>query len=163
MPPSRGGAHAWPNGSRSSRDCWTGAPAARKLADYTLPPEILCLPTPAHEIPILLGGHSPRALARAGAIADGWLPQQTAGALAPGDACEPASADCRSRAGCRQAAREPSHGPADHRIGRAPELVADALPALAEAGVDEVIVDLSWENDDQVGQVAALSAATVGA
>ena len=43
------------------------------------------------------------------------------------------------------------------------ELVADALPALAEAGVDEVIVDLSWEADDPADQLAALSAATASA
>ncbi|HEY2654248.1 MAG TPA: TIGR03619 family F420-dependent LLM class oxidoreductase [Solirubrobacteraceae bacterium] len=145
-----------------SRDCWTGAPAARNSADYTLPPEILCLPTPAHEIPILLGGHSPRALARTGAIADGWLPQQTAGEFDP-------AALASQRAVIAAAARDAGRQPESLRtvlriIGSAgrTQLVADALPALAEAGVDEVVVDLSWENDDQVGQVATLSAATVG-
>ena len=146
-----------------ARDCWTGAPAARSSGEYTLPSEILCLPTPAHEIPILLGGHSSKALARAGAIADGWLPQQTAGEF---DAAMLANEQAQIAAAAQGAGRRPERLRTVLRIvesaGRA-DLVADALPSLAQAGVDEVIVDLDWTNDDQVEQVAALSAATTSA
>jgi probable F420-dependent oxidoreductase len=144
-----------------ARDCWTGAPAARSSKDYTLPPEILCLPTPAHEIPILLGGHSRQALARVGAVADGWLPQQTAGELEP-------AALIRERATIAAAARDAGRRPESLRTvlrivesAARLDLIADALPSLAQAGVDEVIVDLAWEDDDQAEQVGALSAASV--
>jgi alkanesulfonate monooxygenase SsuD/methylene tetrahydromethanopterin reductase-like flavin-dependent oxidoreductase (luciferase family) len=60
-----------------ARDCWTGTPAARSSERYELPEGVLCLPTPAHEIPFLMGGHSPAALRRAGRLADGWLAQQS--------------------------------------------------------------------------------------
>jgi hypothetical protein len=39
--------------------------------------------------------------------------------------------------------------------------VAAALPALADAGVDEVIVDLSWDRDDQAEQISVLRAGAV--
>jgi probable F420-dependent oxidoreductase len=146
-----------------ARDCWTGAPAARSSQDYTLPPGILCLPTPAHRIPIMLGGHSTRALARIGAVADGWLPQQAAGEL------DPAALE-RERATIAAAARDAGRRPESLRTvlrivesATRLDLVADALPSLSQAGVDEVIVDLAWEDNDQAEQVAALSAAAVRA
>ena len=52
---------------------------------YTLPADVLCLPTPAHHVPVLVGGHSKPALRRAGAIGDGWLGQQSLGALDTGE------------------------------------------------------------------------------
>jgi len=66
------------------RDCWTGTPPARSGEFYSLPPDVLCLPTPAHEIPLLIGGHSPAALRRARA-AGGWLAQQDADKLDPAE------------------------------------------------------------------------------
>ena len=141
-----------------ARECWTGFPAARQSADYTLPADTICLPTPAHDIPILLGGHSDRALARVGAVADGWLGQQSALELDP----QPIAV---ARAAFREAAARAGRDGEGMRTvlrivdsaGRA-EAVAAALPALARAGVDEVIVDLSWERDDQAEQLAALRA-----
>jgi probable F420-dependent oxidoreductase len=141
-----------------ARDCWTGTPAEHRSDDYTLPADILCLPTPAHRIPILLGGHSPRALARVGAIADGWLGQQTAGAFE----LETLASE---RAAVQRAADEAGRDPATLRTvlrivesaGR-PDAVAEALPALAQAGVDEVIVDLTWDAEDQAEQLSVLRA-----
>src|SRR5919199_6187523 len=46
-----------------------------------LPGDILAVPTPAHPIPVLVGGHSQVALRRAGTIGDGWLGQQSLDAL----------------------------------------------------------------------------------
>ncbi len=141
-----------------ARECWTGHPAERRSEDYVLPAETLCLPAPAHRIPILLGGHSPRALRRVGAIADGWLGQQSAPELDPA----PIAA---ARAAIVEAAEQAGRDGATIRIvlriiesaGR-PEVVADALPALAQAGVDEVIVDLSWDAEDQAEQLEVLRA-----
>jgi probable F420-dependent oxidoreductase len=142
-----------------ARECWTGFPAGRRSEDYVLPADTLCLPTPAHRIPILLGGHSPRALARVGAIADGWLGQQAAPELDP----EPIVAARKMvLEAARDAGRDGSAIRTVLRIvesaGRA-ETVARALPVLAEAGVDEVIVDLTWEDDDQTEQLGVLRAA----
>src|SRR4051794_36298258 len=66
------------------RDCWTGTPPARSGEFYSLPADTLCLPTPAHEIPLLVGGHSAVALRRARA-AGGWLAQQDADKLDPSE------------------------------------------------------------------------------
>lgn len=146
-----------------ARECWTGFPAQRSSQDYVLPADTICLPTPAHRIPILLGGHSDRALARVGAIADGWLGQQSAPELDPGPIVE---ARARFQAAARRAGRPESSIRTVLRIiesaGRA-EVVAEALPALARAGVDEVIVDLSWEADDQFEQLSALRAGAAAA
>lgn len=141
-----------------ARECWTGFPAARQSQDYTLPADTICLPTPAHEIPILLGGHSERALARVGAIADGWLGQQSALELDP----EPIVA---ARSAFREAATSADRDGEQIRTvlrivdsaGRA-ETVAAALPMLEQAGVDEVIVDLTWDADDQAQQLSLLRA-----
>ena len=142
-----------------ARECWTGHPAERLSEDYVLPADTLCLPTPAHEIPVLLGGHSARALRRVGAIADGWLGQQSAPELDP-----QAIVEVRSKIieAARQAGRDGTAIRIVLRIiesaGRA-EMLARALPALAEAGVDEVIVDLTWDADDQGEQLGILRAA----
>src|SRR5262249_6706748 len=49
-----------------ARACWTGAPAETHRDLYALPAGVLCLPPPAHDVPILVGGHSRAALRRAG-------------------------------------------------------------------------------------------------
>jgi probable F420-dependent oxidoreductase len=141
-----------------ARECWTGFPSPRSSEDYILPAGTLSLPTPAHPIPILLGGHSARALKRVGAIADGWLGQQSATELDPRPIAE---ARATILAAAENAGRDGASITTVLRIvesaGR-PEAVADALPLLAEAGVDEVIVDLTWEADDQADQLAVLRA-----
>jgi probable F420-dependent oxidoreductase len=141
-----------------ARECWTGYPGERRSEDYVLPADTLCLPAPAHQIPILLGGHSARALRRVGAIADGWLGQQSAPELDP-------QAIVEVRATILDTARDAGRdGTAIRTVlriiesaGRA-DMVAKALPALAEVGVDEVIVDLTWEADDQAEQLGVLRA-----
>ena len=146
-----------------ARQCWTGFPAECSSRDYVLPADTVCQPTPAHRIPILLGGHSDRALARVGAIADGWLGQQSAPEL---DSRPITDARSRFLDAANQAGRDGTSIRTVLRIidsaGRA-ELVAESLPSLAQAGVDEVIVDLSWEGDDQAEQLAVLRAGAAAA
>lgn len=130
-----------------ARDCWTGTPAARTTDRYTLPSGMLCLPMPERPIPFLMGGHSPTALRRAGRLADGWLGQQSLDALDP-------SALAEARGTMRDAAVHAGRDPAGLHVvlrmvdsaGRAGE-VAAAIPALAAAGVDEIIVNVDWEAD----------------
>jgi probable F420-dependent oxidoreductase len=135
-----------------ARDCWTGTPAARSSERYTLPEGVLCLPAPAQPIPFLMGGHSPAALRRAGRLAAGWLAQQSLSELDPPALAAGAGA-------MRAAAEEAGRDPAETRVvlrlvdsaGRADE-IASALPALAGAGVDEIVVNVDWENEDAAAQ-----------
>ena len=139
-----------------ARACWSGTPPPWDSERYRLPEGVLCLPTPAAAIPVLVGGHSPAALRRAGRVADGWLAQQSADELAP--------AELERAAGVvRDAAAAAGRDPAAVRIvlrvvestGRAAEL-ARRLPALEAAGVDEIIVDAALEHGDPASDYAVL-------
>lgn len=140
------------------RECWTGRPAGHDGEHYTLAGDLLMLPPP-QPIPLLIGGHSPVALKRAGRIGDGWLAQQSFPELDP--------ATLATEIGTvRRAAETAGRDPADLRIalrlvssvGRTAE-IAHRLPDLAAAGVDEIIVDTDWEHGDPTGEQATLRAA----
>jgi probable F420-dependent oxidoreductase len=142
-----------------ARECWTGTPRAFSSDDYTLPADTLCLPATPHPIPILLGGHSPRAISRAAEIADGWLGQQDADGLDAGQITD-------ARDALIAAATEAGRGVYEPRIvlrivGSAGhlDLVAESLPSLSAAGVSEVIVDLTWDAEDQADQISLLRSA----
>lgn len=142
-----------------ARECWTGTPAARTSDRYTLPEDVLCLPTPTHDIPVLIGGHSDVALRRAGRIGDGWLAQQSLNKLSF-EELEHGSGIMRAAA--RQVGRNPERPRLVLRIvdstGRS-DGVAIQLPALARAGVDEVIVDVPWDGGDPARDLAVMRAA----
>ena len=149
---------------RIARSCWTGTPPAHESERYTLPAGILSLPVPAHDIPFLVGGHSDVALRRAGRLGDGWLPQQSLDDLAPEELEAGAS---RMRAAAAETGRDPALLRVVLRIvgsaGRGDE-VAASLPALARAGVDEVIVDVPWDDGTDVrSHVAGLREAAEAA
>lgn len=141
------------------RACWTGRPEARESEHYTLPAGVLCLPTPAHAVPILVGGHAKPALRRAGAIGDGWLGQQTLGEL---DTDEIEAVRAAMAAAAAAAGRDPQSLRVVLRVvqsaGRSDELAAE-LPALERAGVDEVIVDVDWDASDPAVEYERLTAA----
>jgi probable F420-dependent oxidoreductase len=140
------------------RACWTGEPAPHDGAAYRLPADVLCLPTPVSNVPILIGGHAPKALERAGAIGDGWLGQQPLGGL---DTAEIEAARRTATDAARRSGRDPEELRVVLRIvesaGRTAELAA-RLQELAAAGVDEVIVDVDWTKDDPAGELERLSA-----
>ena len=121
---------------------------------------MLCLPKPAHEIPLLVGGHSPVALRRAGRIGDGWLAQQAFPALAPDELAAPVEL---MRAAAVDAGRDPASLQVVLRIveaaGSSSEL-ALRLPELAAAGVDEIIVDVALENGEAADVYARLREGT---
>jgi probable F420-dependent oxidoreductase len=141
------------------RECWTGTPQPRQSSHYTLPSGVLCLPTPVHDIPILVGGHSGPALRRAGALGDGWLGQQSLDRLDP---AEISTARAAVEAAARAAGRDPERMQVVLRIvdaaGRSDEL-APQLAQLAKAGVDEVIVDVDWGAGDPTGEHERLRSA----
>ena len=118
------------------RDCWTGEPAARQGRFYDLPADVLCLPAPTAPPPVLVGGVSDAALRRA-ARQDGWVAHEDLRTL---DVDGVAAGAARVRALATDPPRVVLRlvGSA----GRADE-VAWRLPALAAAGVDEVVVDVA--------------------
>ncbi len=129
------------------RACWTGAPPPFEGRHYRLPPGVRSQPAPAHRIPLLVGGHSKAAWRRAGELGDGWLAHQSAIALDVGELCVgiAASRDAAVRAG-RHPEEVEELSTTLRIIDSATriDVVADALEALAEAGVGEVVVDIDW-------------------
>ena len=87
-----------------------------------------------------------------GRLATGWLAQQ---ALPELDPHALALAAEMMRAAAAEAGRDPDDARVVLRLvesaGRAGE-IASALPALATAGVDEIIVNVDWEDEDAAGQ-----------
>jgi alkanesulfonate monooxygenase SsuD/methylene tetrahydromethanopterin reductase-like flavin-dependent oxidoreductase (luciferase family) len=117
------------------RDCWTGEPRASSSPRYVLPADVLCLPRPAHRIPVLVGGHSVAARRRAATIGDGWLAQQSAGEL-DSTALVTREGDVPARVVLRIV--DSLHREAE---------VAARLRELEDAGVDEVVVDVPVDRD----------------
>jgi probable F420-dependent oxidoreductase len=141
------------------RACWTGRPAPSSSDLYRLPPDVLCLPRPAHDVPLLVGGHSRTALRRAGRIGNGWLAQQALPALAPDELAREIEV---VRAAASEAGRDPGSLDVVLRVveaaGRSDE-VAARLPELAAAGVDEIVVDVPLENGEAAVVHATLAQA----
>lgn len=136
------------------RACWTGRPAAFSGAYYDLPADVIAEPTPAHEIPLLMGGMSPVALRRAGQVADGWL------GLQPLDELDPA-ATREAIDSVKQAARESGRNAEGLRmtlrVAQSEARTADVarhLSALRAAGLHELIIDVGW--DDATGPERSL-------
>lgn len=119
------------------RSCWSGRPAAFDGTHYQLPPGVVCEPTPARAVPILVGGTTAPALRRARERGDGWLGIQPAEQL---DVDVIAGATAQLGDTGRRVLR--IVGSAGHGTR-----VADALPALEEAGVTDVVVDVDWNGD----------------
>ncbi len=141
---------------RLLRACWEGDPPAIEGAHYRLPAGVLCRPTPTHAIPLLVGGDSETALRRGGELGDGWLAQQSATALDPGALRQ--GVDSTRRA-AERAGRDPAELWTTLRVvdsATRPEAVAAALPALAGAGVDEVVVDVDWSSPDGARRTEAV-------
>ena len=130
------------------RSCWQGRPEAFDGEHYQLPAGVIVEPTPRRHVPLLIGGVSKVALRRAATQGDGWLGLQRADRLDP-------DAVAASVAAMGDQARAADVDPATLRVvlriigsaGQA-DTVAAALPALAAAGVDEVVVDTDWNTDD---------------
>lgn len=123
------------------RDCWTGHPAARDDA-YPLADGILVLPAVENPVPVLIGGHSPKALERAGRMGDGWLGQQ---AVPDFDPVTLTAEIATVRSHAERSGRDPEAlrmvlrlvGSLDRQ-----DLVGGHADALAGAGIDEIIVDV---------------------
>ena len=115
-------------------ECWTGKPRAVDGAHYTLPPGVRMFPTPSHDIPLVIGGHSRAALRRATSM-QGWL-----GNFAPDqiDYDVIAAATAAIGGGQRIILRVVASAGRHHDV-------AAQIHALRTAGVTEIIVDIDWE------------------
>lgn len=130
------------------RACWSGTPDPFRGEHYELPAGVLCLPTPQHAIPLLVGGHSPTALVRAGSLCDGWVAHQSASAIDI-DALAWGIAEMH-RAGQRCSKAPAQLWTTLRLIDSATRIaeVAAMLPRLRDIGIDEVVVDSDWSVRD---------------
>jgi probable F420-dependent oxidoreductase len=133
--------------------CWSGQPQAFKGEFYQLPAGVFTLPTPRHQIPILVGGHSPTAISRAATTGDGWLAHQSATAL-DFEELHDGMEKMRQHAG--RSGRDPDALWTTLRIidsaSRA-QVVAGSMPRLRDAGIDEVVVDIDWGASGSAAEV----------
>jgi probable F420-dependent oxidoreductase len=126
------------------RECWSGRPRPVDGPHVRVPPGVVLEPRPARPggPPLLVGGMTDRALARAARFGDGWL------AIAWVDKLEPAvlSASLDRLSALRaQAGGAPLRNTlllhaADDRAAAVPA----AIDAVAGLGFEQVIVDPPW-------------------
>ena len=132
------------------RSCWTGRPERFDGAHYQLPADVVCEPTPARPIPILVGGTTTAALRRARQRGDGWLGIQSAGRprrRRDRGRRSPSSTVSAARC-CGSSARPRSDRPSPRRC-----------PSLAAAGITDVVVDVDWDGDIAAQAAILLDAA----
>jgi probable F420-dependent oxidoreductase len=129
------------------RACWSGRPDVFDGEHYQLPAGVIHEPTPARDVPLLIGGVSAVALRRAAQQGDGWLGLQRTDRLDPEAA---RGAVTRMREEAVAIGRDPDELRVVMRIigsaGRS-DVIAAAIPGLAAAGVDEIVIDTDWSGD----------------
>lgn len=123
------------------RACWTGRPAPFDGEHYRLPAGLVVQPAPARTVPILVGGASPAALRRAVRHGDGWVGHADLADLdVPALAASVAHLDDELAA----AGRSREAFTVVLRLVGSAAFTAQAdelVPALAAAGVDELVLD----------------------
>jgi len=130
-----------------ARACWTGEIKRFEGKHYRIPHDLYTRPRPPRPVPILIGGMSKAALRRAGAIADGWVAQSSMDMISEREIADAldvikAAANEAGRSGRpRVAVRLP--GVEGHEAE-----LARRLTSLADAGVDELIIDVDWKQPD---------------
>jgi probable F420-dependent oxidoreductase len=141
------------------RHLWAGGVSEFHGAYYTVPAgRFAPLPVQRPGPPVLLGGMVPRALQRAGRLADGWVTSSRTDLARIGDliavvldAAEEAARDPASiRVVCRGVVRWGTPVTVPEGGGRLPlsgsfdDIRADTL-LLADRGVTEIFYDLNWD------------------
>ena len=124
---------------------WAPGPATFAGQYYKFD-NVYCRPSPfLSPIPIVLGGHSPAALARAASRADGWFPF----AIEP-DTFADAASRVRAGAGSRPVEITAWPGSADPRA----QWDADYVAAYTAAGANRVVMRPAWDDADPLGGLA---------
>ena len=134
------------------RSCWRGQTTGYE-GTLSLQEGLWCVPTPAREVPILFGASTDAGLRRAGRLGDGFVGFAHASKL---DVPEIERVVARVRAAAADAGRERAIGRITYRVAGKAEQVAKALPALATAGVTEVVVSASWSDPDAPARMLEL-------
>jgi len=130
-----------------ARACWTGEVKRFEGKHYRIPHDIYTRPTPARHVPVLMGGMSKLALRRAGAVVDGWLAQSSMDSISEREIAD-------SVAVIGAAAKEAGRSGSPRIAVRLPgvegreRLLAERLTALADAGIDDLIIDVDWSDPD---------------
>lgn len=125
---------------------------------YTTINEAEVGPKPAHPIPVYLAGHSPKALKRVARRADGWIsvltpPAQITATMqklneqAAEFGREPGAIEAFVRANVEISAKPIDDANRQQFTGSVEQIVQDTV-AMAEAGVNEVLLDLCPTVDD---------------
>jgi probable F420-dependent oxidoreductase len=139
-----------------SRNIWTGAPEQFDGAHFSLPPNILSYPEPAHNIPFLIGGHSRPALKRAGTLGNGWLPQQSGASMDPGALEEPIKS---MKEEAIAGGNDPNQLRVVLRINQSANCtkdVANNLDDFDAVGVNDIVIDVDWTSPDGPNRTAEL-------
>jgi alkanesulfonate monooxygenase SsuD/methylene tetrahydromethanopterin reductase-like flavin-dependent oxidoreductase (luciferase family) len=129
------------------REYWTGEPTPGSYGEYTVPADLTTYPTPGSALPILIGGVSPAAYARAARVGDGWIGMYQDWEGGDRAVTEQVAA---FRAAWGPARGEPTIalvGPiAGPVVKRAdfPELLRKRLETFAALGVQKLVVSVSW-------------------
>ena len=151
------------DGIRVMRECWSGEPEAGEYGAYVIPKGLATYPTPPGPVPILVGGASSVAFARAARVGDGWI-----GMLQEWQGGEVAVAEQvgKFRAAWAKAERPDvatvamiSPLPSKVTLGEGlREQLADRLAGWGELGVNKVILSISWRDLGHVAEVLDLIA-----
>jgi probable F420-dependent oxidoreductase len=126
------------------RECWSGRPRAVESPHVRVPPGVVLEPRPAQPEgpPLLVGGMTDRALARAARFGDGWLAITWVDKLEP--AVLSASLDrlgvLRAEAGGARLRNTLLLHAADDQAAAVPA----AIEAVAGLGFEQLIVDPPW-------------------
>ncbi len=130
-----------------ARACWTGEAKKFEGKHYRVPHDVYTRPAPPRRVPILIGGMSKLALRRAGAIADGWVAQSSMDSISESEIAA-------SVAAIRGAAKEAGRSDPPRIAVRLPgvegkeKVLAGRLASLADAGIDDLIIDVDWNDPD---------------
>lgn len=138
---------AWIN---IAREVWSGTLSVRDSDDfYPISREMICQPVPTEPIPVLIGGLSQAALRRAGRLGDGWVGLQAVDNIDPaGLAASISLISSHARAVGRDASQVRIVLQITGSAGRAAE-IAEWIPQLVAVGVQEIIVDVDWDDPKQ--------------
>ena len=135
------------------RSCWGGETAAHAGSTMAVDAGLWCVPRPAREVPVLFGASTDAGLRRAGRLGAGFVGFTLADRIDPQEIRRVVET---MRGAAADAGRPEAVSRVVYRVAGKADAVAAAIPQLAEAGVTEVVVTVSWSDRDAPGRTAEL-------